>query len=71
MTQKKWVKVCKRLNIEVDKKKGKGSHFLIINPTGGRNQTLPCDCHKFLSIEIYKSLLVWGITEEELDEAIK
>lgn len=71
MTQKKWVKVCSRLKLTVDKKKGKGSHYCIINPTGGRPQTLPYDCHKFVSIEIYKSLLEWGFTEEEIDKAIK
>lgn len=70
MTQKKWVKVCKRLGLTVDKKKGKGSHYRIIGP-GNRPQTLPADCHKFISIEIYKSLLEWGFSEEELDKAIK
>lgn len=71
MTQKKWVKACKRLGLIVDKKKGKGSHYRIINPASGRPQTLPADCHKFISIEIYKSLLEWGFTEEEIDKAIK
>lgn len=71
MTQKRWVKTCRRLKLTVDKKKGKGSHYLIINPTGGRPQTLPHDCHKFISIELYKSLLEWGFSEEEVDKAIK
>ncbi len=71
MTQKKWVRVCGKLKLEVDKKKGKGSHYRIMHPTGGRPQTLPSDCHKFISIEIYKSLLEWGFSEEELDKAIK
>jgi len=71
MTQKKWVKACRRLNLVVDKKKGKGSHYRIVNPANNRTQTLPSDCHKFISIEIYKSLLEWGITEDEIDKAIK
>lgn len=71
MTQRKWVRVCKKLGIAVDQKKGKGSHYLIINPSGGRPQTLPYDCHRFISIEIYKSLLEWGYIEKELDKVIK
>jgi hypothetical protein len=71
VTQKKWVKACGRLNLVVDKKKGKGSHYRIINPANNRAQTLPYQCHKFINIEIYKSLLEWGFTEEEIDGALK
>ncbi len=71
MTQKRWVKACKRLNLIIDKKKGKGSHYRIINPVNNRKQTLPSDCHKFISLEIYKTLLEWNFTEDEIDKALR
>jgi hypothetical protein len=70
ITQKKWAKACIRLGLEVDKKKGKGSHYRIINPVNHRKQTLPSDCHKFISLEIYKTLLEWNINEEDIDKAL-
>jgi predicted RNA binding protein YcfA (HicA-like mRNA interferase family) len=70
LTQKKWSKACKKLNLIVDKKKGKGSHYRIINPKTNQATTLPSHCHKYISIEIYRTLLEWGISEESLDKAL-
>ena len=71
VTQRKWVTAAKRLELKVDKKKGKGSHYRVENPANGRMTTLPHDCHKFINLEIYKTLLEWGFTEEEIDKALK
>ena len=71
LKQKDWVKACKKLNLVVDKKKGKGSHYRIINPDTNQVTTLPSHCHKFISIAIYNTFLEWGISEEDLDKALK
>lgn len=71
MKQKDWVKACKKLDLVVDKKKGKGSHYRIINPDTNQVTTLPSHCHKFISIAIYNTFLEWGISEEDLDKALK
>ena len=41
LKQKDWVKACKKLNLVVDKKKGKGSHYRIINPDTNQATTCP------------------------------
>ena len=71
LTQKKWSKACKKLGLIVDKKKGKGSHYRVVNPKTNKKTTLPSDCHKYISLDLYKTFLDWGFSEEELDEALK
>lgn len=71
LSQKQWGKACKKLGLTVDKKKGKGSHWRVTGGKGTRPMTLPSDCHKFISIDIYKTLLRWGFTEEQIDDALK
>lgn len=71
ITQKNWVKACRRLGLEVDKKKGKGSHYRIINPHNNKKTTLPFKCHKYLNLQIYKTLLEWGFEEEEIDKSLR
>ena len=71
LTQKHWVKACKKLGLVVDKKKGKRSHFRIINPETNQATTLPSNCHKYISLDIYKTFLEWGISEDDLDKALK
>ena len=71
LTQKRWVKALKKLGLEVDKKKGKGSHYRVHNPRNGKYTTLPAHCHKFTSLAIYKQLLEWGFTEQEIDNALR
>lgn len=71
ISQKKWCKAVKRLNLTVDKNKGKGSHYRIINPDTNQATTLPHKCHKFISLEIYKTLLEWGFSEEDIDNSLR
>lgn len=70
ITQRKWVNACIRLKLVVDKKRGKGSHYRVINPVNNRKTILPHNCHKYINLEIYKTLLEWGFTEEEIDDAL-
>lgn len=70
LTQKQWCKTFEKLGYKVDKKKGKGSHFRVVNPGVG-NTTIPHNCHKFISLELYKALLKWGNSEQEIDSALK
>ena len=71
VTQRQWAKASARLGLVVDKKKGKGSHYRVENPASGKMTTLPHDCHKFINIEIYKTFMEWGFSEEEIDNALK
>lgn len=71
LNQKKWAKAMVKLGLEVDKKKGKGSHFRVFNPKNNMPTTIPNKCHKFISLGLYKILLEWGFSEEEIDKSLK
>lgn len=70
LKRRHWERACGRLGLQVDKKRGKGSHYRIVNPKNNKKQTLPVDCHQFISLEIYKTFLEWGFTEKEIDKAL-
>ncbi|MCL2451825.1 hypothetical protein FWD20_03050 [Candidatus Saccharibacteria bacterium] len=66
------MKAYRKLGMKIDAKGGKGSHIKAINPNGGfRPQTIPSKMHKFLGLELYKTLLEWGFTEQEIDKVLK
>lgn len=72
LKQKQWIKACKKLGLEVETKKGKGSHVRVFAPAKSmRPITIPCKTHKILSLTLYKTLLEWGFSEEEIDNALK
>lgn len=72
LTQKDWLKACKRLGMEIDTKSGKGSHARVYNPSGNfRPQTIPNHMNKYISLELYKTLLMWGFSEEQIDKSVK
>jgi predicted RNA binding protein YcfA (HicA-like mRNA interferase family) len=71
LTQKQWTKAFKKLGLEIDKKKGKGSHYRAYNPRNGKFTTIPSHCHKFISLALYKQLLEWDFSEEEIDSALR
>lgn len=71
LTQKQWTKAFIKLGLEVDKKKGKGSHYRVHNPRNGKYTTLPSRCHKFISLALYKQLLEWDFSEEDIDKALR
>ena len=71
LTQKQWLKACKKLGLTVDVKSGKGSHARIKHPSEGlRPLTIPYHTHKMISLAIYKTLLEWGFDETAIDEAL-
>lgn len=72
LNQKKWLKACRKLKLEVDIKSGKGSHARVYPPTKAlKPTTVPYKTHKMISLSIYKTLLEWGFSEEEIDKALK
>ena len=69
--QSDWIKACRKLGLEVNVKAGKGSHCLVKSPVSARKYTIQRNLHKFINLGIYKKLLEWGFTEEEIDKALK
>ena len=59
---KPWIR-CKN-------KRGKGSHILVKHPQTERKYTIQKNLHKFINIKIFKKLLEWGFSEEEIWEAL-
>ena len=70
-SQKDWTRACRRLGLGVDTKRGKGSHMLISNPQSGRKFTIQKGLYNIANLKIYKQLLEWGFSEEEINRALK
>jgi predicted RNA binding protein YcfA (HicA-like mRNA interferase family) len=68
--QKDWLKACNKLGLEVNKKAGKGSHALVKSPVSGAKYTIQNHLYPIANIQIYKKLLEWGFSEEEIDNAL-
>lgn len=60
-----------KLGLEIDKKKGKGSHVRVFNSKNNKPTTVPHKCHKYINLGLYRVLLEWGFSEEEIDAALK
>ena len=72
LTQKQWLKACRKLGLIVDVKSGKGSHARIKHPSGNlRPLTIPYKTNKMISLAIYRTLLEWGFDEKDIDKALK
>ncbi len=72
LSQKQWIKACKKLGLKVDKNSGKGSHVRVYPLSKAlRPMTIPYHTHKMISIALYKKLLEWGFEESEIDKALK
>jgi len=70
ISQKQWIKACKKLGLQIESKSGKGSHVLVKHPSTGHKYTLQKNLHKFINIKIFKNLLEWGFDEEEIWHAL-
>lgn len=70
ISQKQWIKACKKLGLEVETRSGKGSHILVKHPSTEHKYTIQKGLHKFINIKIFKKLLEWGFGEEEIWEAL-
>jgi len=71
LKQKDWIKACIKLGLEVDTKRGKGSHCLIKHPHTNRKYTIQSHLHKFLNIKIFKKMLEWGFEEDDIWNALR
>lgn len=73
LTQNDWIKVCRKLGLEVRTDLGKGSHVRIYKNDGTSRMplTIPCHVTKTISQHLYKSLLSLGFTEKEIDRVLK
>lgn len=71
VNRRRWVRAMVRLGLQVDKKKGKGSHYRVIHPTTHAVTTLPYVCHPLINQAIYKQLMSWGFTKSAIDTALK
>lgn len=71
LKQKDWIRAVRKLGLEVDCTRGKGSHCLIKHPQTGSKYTLQRNLHKFLNMKIFKKMMEWGFQENEIWDALK
>lgn len=72
LTQKRWGKACRKLGLRIDKHSGKGSHIRVYSPNDKMHPiTIPYHTHKMISTCIYKALLEWGFSKDEIDKALR
>ena len=63
---KKFLRACRKINLIVDKKSGKGSHVKIINPENRQSFPVPNHLPKGLQIAIIKKLESWGYDRDRI-----
>ena len=71
LKQKDWIRACRKLGLDVEIGRGKGSHCLIKHPRTNQKYTLQCHLHKFLNIKIFKKMLEWGFEEDDVWNALR
>ena len=71
ITQAQWIKACRKLGLIVETGFGKGSHVRILHPKTQQKYTLQYHLHKFINLKVFKKMLEWGFTEEQIWEALK
>lgn len=70
ISQNDWMRACKKLGLIVNTKYGKGSHCLIIHPQTNKKYTIQHKLHKFINLKIFKKLMEWGFSEEDIWNAL-
>lgn len=71
ITQTRWIRACQKLGLIVETGFGKGNHVRVTHPDTKRKYTIQYKLHKFINIKIFKKMLEWGFTEEEIWQALK
>ena len=66
ITQAQWRNACLKLGLKIEANHGKGSHILIKHPQTELKYTIQKDLHKFINIKIFKKLLEWNFSEEDI-----
>jgi predicted RNA binding protein YcfA (HicA-like mRNA interferase family) len=70
LNQNDWVRASRKLGLTANSKSGKGSHLLIKHPSDSRKYTIQRHLHKAINRKIFKKLLEWGFTDEQIWEAL-
>lgn len=70
ITQKDWLRACRKLDLIVNTKYGKGSHCLITNSQTNQKYTVQHKLHKFVNLKIFKKLMEWGFSEKDIWNAL-
>lgn len=71
ITQAQWIKACRKLGLIVETHFGKGSHVRVTHPQTNAKYTIQYTLHKFINIKIFKKMLEWNFSEEQIWEALK
>ena len=69
--QARWIKACLKLGLFIDRGSGKGSHVLVKNPKTSVKYTVQYRLHKFINMKIFKKMMEWGFSEEQIWEVLK
>ena len=78
ITSADWCKAGQRLGLDVSTSYGRGSHAVIRNPqypdpsdSRGLITTIPRHLYKDMNRRIFKQILFFGITEDDIWKALK
>lgn len=70
ITQKDWKRTCLKLGLVIETKHGKGSHCLVKHPRTNKKYTIQYKLHKFINLKIFKKLMEWEFSEEDIWNAL-
>lgn len=70
LRQREWIRACRKLGLVVETRHGKGSHILVKHPRDARKYTVQYHLNRFINIKLFKTLLDWGFSEEEIWRAL-
>lgn len=73
ISQKQWLKACKKLGLVVMTSRGHGSHARVYAPNHPTRPPITIQKHtyKHVNLAVYKALLELGFSETEIDKALK
>lgn len=70
LSQERWIRMCERLGLIVERGRGKGSHCIVLHPRDGTQYVIQRKLHKHLNAKIFKKLLEWGFADEQIWDAL-
>lgn len=71
ISQNKWIRACKKLGLTVKTCYGKGSHAKVTHPKTHGAFTIQSALYNIVNIKIFKKLLEWGFSEDEIWKALQ
>lgn len=69
--QRDWIRACRKLGLDVDCSKGKGSHCLILRPGTPDRYTLQKNLYKIVNEKIFRQMVRWGFAENQIETALR